>query len=273
MPDARSRQNPAPGFGVIAGLAPDLLSALAHEVAALGYGSFWINDGGGAAADGLAGLAIVATAEPSLHLGVGVLPLDRRTPADIAREIEDLGLPLARLRLGVGSGSATRKPLVLVRHGVEDLRLIVPGARIYIAALGPWMSRLAGEIADGVLFNWAIPERLGEMSELVAEGEREAGRRPIERWAYVRVAVGPDARERLAAEARRYARSPAYGRAFAAMGRPFEEVGIAAEDLRPQLSPYREVLDGVVVRALPREWRLDDVLEIARAAVTGLVAR
>jgi alkanesulfonate monooxygenase SsuD/methylene tetrahydromethanopterin reductase-like flavin-dependent oxidoreductase (luciferase family) len=272
MNDVQRWQDPALGFGVIAGLAPDLLSAIAREVAALGFGSFWINDGGRPDADGLAGLAVVAGAEPTLHLGVGVLPLDRRTPPDIARQIGDLGLPLARLRLGVGSGSATKGPLALVRHGVRDIRLLVPEARIYIASLGPRMSRLAGEIADGVLFNWAVPERLSEMSQLVAEGEREASRGFIERWAYVRAAVGPDARERLAAEARRYAQSPAYGRAFAAMDRPFEDVGVAALDRSSELAPYREVLDGVVVRALPREWRLDDVLEIARAAAAGPAA-
>ena len=129
------------------------------------------------------------------------------------------------------------------------------------------MSRLAGEIADGVLFNWTIPARLAELSDIVAEGEREAHRGVIQRWEYVRAAVGPDARERLAEEARRYAQAPAYGRAFEAAGAPFEEVGITSPDLQSQLVPYRQVLDGVVVRALPPEWQLEDILEIARAAV------
>lgn len=255
------------GFGVVAGLAPDLLTAIAREVAALGYGSLWINDSGTAEADGLAGLAVVAVATPGLDLGVGVLPLDRRSQAEIADHLAALALPLDRLRLGVGSG-ASKKPLILVRHGVQDLRLRVPDARIFISALGPWMSRLAGEIADGVLFNWAIPEQLAKLSDIVAEGEREAGRAaPIERWAYVRAAVGPDARERLAEEAQRYAQAPAYRRAFEAMGAPFDKVGVTVTDLPAQLAAYREVLDGVVVRALPRQWRLEDVLEIARAAM------
>jgi alkanesulfonate monooxygenase SsuD/methylene tetrahydromethanopterin reductase-like flavin-dependent oxidoreductase (luciferase family) len=264
-----SARDPNLGFGVIAGLAPDLLAALAPEITALGYGSLWINDSGTTEADGLAGLAVVAAAAPSLDLGVGVLPLDRRSPADIADHVAALGLPLDRLRLGVGSG-ASKKPLVLVRHGVQDLRLRLPDARIFISALGPWMSRLAGEIADGVLFNWTIPGRLAELSEIVAEGEREARRGPIERWSYVRAAVGPDARDRLGEEARRYAQAPAYGRAFEAAGAPFEDIGITSTDLPSQLAPYREVLDGVVVRALPREWRLDDVLEIARAAAPAV---
>src|SRR6478735_6228102 len=39
--------------------------------------------------------------------------------------------------------------------GLADL----PPAPVYLAALGPQMLRLAGEIADGALLNWATPER------------------------------------------------------------------------------------------------------------------
>jgi alkanesulfonate monooxygenase SsuD/methylene tetrahydromethanopterin reductase-like flavin-dependent oxidoreductase (luciferase family) len=253
------------GFGVVAGLGRDLLEPLARTVAGLGFETFWINDGGRPEADGLAGLAAVHASAPRLALGVGVVPLDRRNPSDIAAEVTRLGLPLDQLRLGVGSGSAKR-PLELVRTGVAALRQELPAARIFIAALGPRMSRLAGEIADGVLFNWAVPGRLEVLSALAADGEREGGCGPIERWAYVRTTVGPGARARLAAEARRYAGTPAYGRAFDAMGVPFRQVGVAGEDLARQLLPYRRILDGVVVRALPAAWQLAQLVEIGRSA-------
>jgi alkanesulfonate monooxygenase SsuD/methylene tetrahydromethanopterin reductase-like flavin-dependent oxidoreductase (luciferase family) len=254
------------GFGVIAGLAPDVLTTVAREVAQLGYRALWINDGGRAEADGLAGLAVVAAAAPDLRLCVGVLPLDRRSPAQIAAHVTDLGLPLDRLALGVGSGGAGR-PLGLVREGVAELRLLLPGVAIFMSALGPRMSGLAGEIADGVLFNWAVPDRLLELSAIVAGAERDAGRGRIERWAYVRAAVGPDATARLAAEAERYAGYPGYGRAFETMGRPFDRFGVAGPDLPAQLAAYRSALDGVVVRALPVEWDVPELIEIARAAV------
>jgi len=256
------------GFGVVAGLPADLLTQLAREVARLAYGAFWINDSGRPDADGLAGLAVVTRAAPGLILGVGVLPLDRRTPAEIAAHVRDLGLPLDRLVLGVGSGGAVR-PLGLVRDGVEELRRLLPEARIVISALGPRMSRLAGEIADGVLFNWAVPERLRAVSALVAEGEHATGRGPIRRWAYVRAAVGDDAEERLAAEALRYAEYPAYGRAFEAMRARPEHVGITGEDLAAQLIPYRAAVDGVVVRALPAAWTFHEAVAIAQAAAPG----
>jgi len=271
MTSAESNRDPVLGFGVVAGLSEDLLATLAQHVERLGYGSFWINDGGTREADGLAGLAVVAAAAPSLALGVGVLPLDRRAPADMAASVTSLRLPLDRLRLGLGSG-ASAQPLGLVSNGVAQLRDILPDARIFISALGPRMSRLAGAVADGVLFNWAVPARLSEIARMVAEGEREAGRGPIERWTYVRAAIGDDSRERLADEARRYARTPAYGRAFAAMGAPFDDVGVVGNDLSTLLAPYRDAVDGVVVRALPREWTIDEALAIAVAAAPGLPA-
>ena len=254
------------GFGVVAGLDPAMLEPLAVRVAELGYGSFWINDGGRPEADGLAGLAIVAAAAPGLELGVGVLPLDHRPPDAIAAVISRLGLPLDRLRLGIGSGGAAH-PLALVRDGVDQVRRLVPTASVLIAALGPRMCRLAGEVADGVLFNWAVPHQLEKNAGEVRAAEEAAGRGPIDQWAYVRCAVGPGAQARLGEEARRYAANPAYGRAFAAMGEPFERVGVAGEGIGRQLEPYRALLDGVVVRALPVEWRLGDLIAIAEAAV------
>jgi len=255
------------GFGVTAGLPRDVLEPLAREAVRLGYGSFWINDSARPGADGLADLGFVATVAPSLGLGVGVMPLDRREPAATAEVVRQLGLPLERLWLGVGSGGSDR-PMPLVRDGVGELRRLLPGARIMIAALGPRMCRLAGEVGDGVLLNWAVPERIRWARERIAEGAAAAGRSgsDVAAWAYVRAAVGPDARERVRAEAERYARTPAYGTAMRAMDARFDRIGVAGTDLPGQLEPYRAALDGVVVRALPAAVALDEFLAIARAA-------
>ena len=132
-----------------------------------------------------------------------------------------------------------------------------------MAALGPQMCRLAGELADGVLFNWATPDRLRQANAWVDAG---AAGRPVERWSYIRATTGDGARDRLGAEAKRYAESPAYGRAFAAQGVPFEQIGVAGDDLAAQLLPYRQLLDGAVVRALPERWELEPAVAIARLA-------
>ncbi len=65
---------------------------------------------------------------------------------------------------------------------------------MFIAALGPAMLELAGEIADGVLLNWTAAGRLAESVERVREGAAKAGRDPSEIAiaGYVRVAVGED---------------------------------------------------------------------------------
>ena len=54
----------------------------------------------------------------------------------------------------------------------------LPDAPVYMAALGPQMLRLAGEIADGALLNWATPERIAESRARIDEGSARAGRAP-----------------------------------------------------------------------------------------------
>jgi hypothetical protein len=51
------------------------------------------------------------------------------------------------------------------------------------------------------------------------------------------------------------------------MGVPFDHVGLAGDDVPAQLAPYRDVLDGAVVRALPAEPTLDALVDIARRAI------
>lgn len=77
-----------------------------------------------------------------------------------------------------------------VSLGVKDL----PACPVYLGALGPQMVTLAGEVADGVLLNWATPERIAESRRLVAAGAAKAGRDPAEVTVtmYIRVCVDDD---------------------------------------------------------------------------------
>jgi alkanesulfonate monooxygenase SsuD/methylene tetrahydromethanopterin reductase-like flavin-dependent oxidoreductase (luciferase family) len=56
------------------------------------------------------------------------------------------------------------------------------------------MLRLAGELADGALLNWATPDRIAASRNLVAEGAARAGRDPLEvgLTMYIRVCVDDD---------------------------------------------------------------------------------
>ena len=110
-----------------------------------------------------------------------------------------------------------------------------------MAALGPKMCRLAGEIADGVLFNWLTPEHARVSADLVREGATAAGRKPPTLYAYVRLALGPKAIDKLAEEGARYAAIPAYGAHFERMGVKPVETCIAAQKADEVPNGAREV--------------------------------
>lgn len=252
------------GFGIAA--APrEGTERLGPAVERLGYAELWANDTRrGSGPDMLATTGVTGR----LRYGIGVMALSERNARQVADALaaaSAAGLPLERTTVGVGSGAS--RSLALVRNGVEELRGLRPGQRIAVAALGPRMCALAGEIADTVLLNWSLPEHLAEQRRWIAEAAARAGRRLPRMTAYVRVAVGAGAEERLRGEMARYAgNSAAYRALFADQDGP---IGVAAADatgLRAALLPYRALLDCCVVRALPDGDAIDDWLRVAEAA-------
>jgi alkanesulfonate monooxygenase SsuD/methylene tetrahydromethanopterin reductase-like flavin-dependent oxidoreductase (luciferase family) len=252
------------GFALFAGTASDVISASAREAEALGYTSFWVNHPG--ATDGLAALGVGAKATRRIDLGIGVIPLHTRGPESIADGTRASALPLDRLLLGVGSPNPGA--LARVRAGIADLRARIQ-TRLVIAALGPQMCRLAGEIGDGVLLNWVSPEYARRSADLVREGAATA-RRPAPRiFAYVRLALGTSAHDLVLGEANRYAKVPAYGANFERMGVKPETTAIAAltpEEIRPALAKWHGVVDEVVLRAITAADTIEDTLALVRGA-------
>jgi alkanesulfonate monooxygenase SsuD/methylene tetrahydromethanopterin reductase-like flavin-dependent oxidoreductase (luciferase family) len=99
---------PRRGLGISAGLEARLARDLAARCEHLGYHSLWSNDE--PTAPGLETLAHFAAAAPRLELGVGVLPLDRHQPAQVAVEIDRLGLDPAKLcDVGMPDPNVTRQ--------------------------------------------------------------------------------------------------------------------------------------------------------------------
>src|SRR5882724_4836042 len=188
----------AQGFALFAGVSPSIVTAAAREVETLGYTSFWVNHPG--ATDGLLSLAQAASVTRKIDLGIGVIPLHTRGPESIIEGVRSQALPLDRLLLGVGSPNPDS--LARVREGVVWIRANIQ-ARIIVAALGPKMCQLAGEVADGVLFNWLTPAYARRAAEWVRAGATAARRKPPTLYAYVRVALGPAAIERLGEEGAR----------------------------------------------------------------------
>lgn len=263
------------GFGIASASSPDVIQASAMAAESLGYDSFWVNDT--SSGDGLTALARAAAVTSHIPLGVGVIPLSRRTPASIIEQVrsltappmegEQLRLPVDRLRLGVGSGSGLGA-IERVRTGIRMLKTALD-RDIIIAALGPKMCRLAGEESDGVLLNWLTPEYARTLSGIVDAGAAAAGRKPPERYAYVRVALGPEAAQRLSQESAFYAGIPAYAAHFVRMGVTPMEASIAADTpdaLQSALRAWDGVLDQVIIRAITAHDTTEEFLALARAA-------
>jgi alkanesulfonate monooxygenase SsuD/methylene tetrahydromethanopterin reductase-like flavin-dependent oxidoreductase (luciferase family) len=257
------------GFGVTAGLDPEIASPLAARCQELGYGSMWSSDIPGA--KGLETLAEYAKGADRIDLGVAVIALDRQSPGEIASDIERLGLDRDRLWLGLGAGT-TEKPLTRMRGALPGLREAFPGVRLVLAAMGPKMSAYGGAEWDGVFFNWMTPEFAARARSWVEGGAREAGRDAPPIFGYIRTSVGSDAERRLAKDEAFYRDlHQGYRSHFDRQGAPEGTVGVAAENAgvaQEELSRYR-ALDTVVVRALASA-TLEDMSALAEAAAPGV---
>jgi alkanesulfonate monooxygenase SsuD/methylene tetrahydromethanopterin reductase-like flavin-dependent oxidoreductase (luciferase family) len=182
-------------------------------------------------------LTLLATRTERIRLASGVIAIDRRdlrTTAMAAATVQEVAG--GRFVLGVGS----RLPVDRTRAFLSDLRRLLAGETVdgpdgpdrldkasgetplYLAALGPRMCELAGELADGVILNWCTPERVARAREEIAAGAERGGRDPgaVRVVVYVRTSLEPEevARAGLREAASHYAAMPKYSRQFEAMG-------------------------------------------------------
>lgn len=249
------------GFGVAGAVPADSISALARRAEELGYATFWTNDT--PSGDGLAGLAAAARVTTSIRLGVGVIPIDRKPGPVIAAQIEELGLPVDRLIVGIGSGGLTTGALNAVGEGIEQLHA-AGGIRVAVGALGPRMVNLGAREADAVLLNWLTPaQATASAREIRALGSAEV-------IGYVRVAL-PEGEGRLREEAGRYASYPAYAAHFDRMGvTAFETCLCGAPSLlRSGFPAWEAPMDEVVVRAIAGEESTESYLRVLEAMAPG----
>jgi alkanesulfonate monooxygenase SsuD/methylene tetrahydromethanopterin reductase-like flavin-dependent oxidoreductase (luciferase family) len=250
------------GVALFAGTDPAVVASTAQLAEELGYTSFWLNHPG--RTDGIAGLRPAAEATTSIELGVGVVPLHLRGVASVVEGVRSTGLPTERLLVGIGT--AGPGAFRLARDGVTSIRDAL-NCGVAMGALAAGACRLAGEIADGVLFNWLTPEYARRSAGWVEEGAVRAGRPRPRLYAYVRLALGPGARELIEAEGARYA-AGSYGPHFERMGAEPLDTAIAADgrgDVAEGLAAWEGVVDEVVLRFLPASGSLDSHLELVRA--------
>ena len=188
--------------------------------AELGYVAAWTPSG----ADGAAFDRCLRWHRASgLPVGISAVPASGREPAFYAEHARRAWEGTeGRFTLAVGSGRMEHAADGMRRY-LADLRdLLPPELPLFLAALGPLVLRVAGELADGVALNWCTAAQVAWSRERLAAAAGTAGRPVPSLVEYIRTAVDPDpgvARATLGAAVRRYAFAPpAYRRHFERMG-------------------------------------------------------
>ncbi len=254
------------GFGLSADSNPEVIVEAAVRAEALGFDSFWISHGHNEPR--FEALALIAQRTETISLGIGVVPLSSVSPAAIVAEINKLSLPLERLVLGVGSGESST-PLSTVRAGIQQLRRTIECA-IFVGGLGPRMCELAGSYADGLLLSWTSPDHARTTSRILRKASIREGRPDPKLLAYLRVALGRRARERVQEEFLRYSRMPYYARHFSRSGISDSNSALAISApgaLASELKRWGEIVDGVVIRPLRSDENARTVHELLEAAI------
>ena len=213
---------------------------LAKEADALGFHSFWLSEGYHSRS-AVVRATVIATSTNSIRIGLGILSPHTKHPALLAMDAASLDeVARGRVILGVGKVlNALRKhgleragTTQLVKESIDVIRgflsgqlvqyegakfkISSPGSRlelepsrdlpIYVGATGPAMLRLAGQYADGVVFNYpCTPSFIRYAMPFIEEGLSLSGRtvENFEVAAYLLVAVDEDEKRALDA-ARRF---------------------------------------------------------------------
>ena len=205
-----------------------------------GFGAFWKGESN--STDPLVLLSGIAARTSKLNLGTAIYHIYGRSAVTLGVQSATLqDLSGGRLLLGLGVANKTiaswhggtfDRPLRRAREYIDIVRKTAAGERIeyqgevysttqpglptfqlswkpshpsfpiYLAGLGPQMTRLVGQISDGVFINMATPATIQEIASRVRAGAVEAGRDPkqIKIIAKVRVSLHSDramARSRL----------------------------------------------------------------------------
>jgi alkanesulfonate monooxygenase SsuD/methylene tetrahydromethanopterin reductase-like flavin-dependent oxidoreductase (luciferase family) len=262
------------GFAVRVGMPEEVVRSAAERAERAGYTTLWVNNPPGQ--DGLTPVSWAADATSRIRVGTAVVPVSNHSPEEIRERATSLGLTRDRYRLGIGSGSSPH-PRRAVRDAVRELR--PAGYELVVAALGPGMWRLVGEVADGGFHLATTPQFARRSAELAREAAAAAGRQAPRVYVGVLAGMGPDARPRLEASMAFLAQLPQYVAHFQRMGVAPNDTLLAAadeEDLARQLAPWHGTADEVVISAVPPPDRPEavlDLIEPVRAAWEGSAGR
>ena len=193
-----------------------------------GFGAYWKGESN--STDPLVLLSGIAARTKTLKLGTAIYHIYGRSAVTLGIQsatLQDLsggrlllGLGVANKTIAAWHGGVFDHPLTRAREYIEIVRKTAAGERveyagkayntgqrfqlswkpshptfpIYLAGLGPQMTKLVGQISDGVFINMATPAMIKTIADRVRAGAAEAGRDPasIEVIAKVRCSWNPD---------------------------------------------------------------------------------
>jgi alkanesulfonate monooxygenase SsuD/methylene tetrahydromethanopterin reductase-like flavin-dependent oxidoreductase (luciferase family) len=193
-----------------------------------GFGAFWKGESN--STDPFVLISAIGARTKSLKLGTAIYHIYGRSAVTLGIQsatLQDLtggrlllGLGVANRTIAAWHGGVFDRPLRRAREYIEIVKKTAAGERVeyegeiyntgkrfqlswqpahpkfpvYLAGLGPQMTKLVGKISDGVFINMATPATIREIAARVREGAIEAGRDPdaLEIIAKVRVSLNPD---------------------------------------------------------------------------------
>ncbi len=183
-----------------------------REAEKRGFESAWVVESSLAPGkDAISYLGALAVSTERIRLATGVINLFSRSATLIASTMATLDeISKGRMILGIGTGHVVitpyhsiefRDPLNRMREYITVFRRLVSGGRVdydgkylhvknlklnlqptrqqipvYVATVSERLAKVAGEIADGVLFVLTSPSRVKELVGVVRESAERAGR-------------------------------------------------------------------------------------------------
>ena len=284
----------------------------AREAETAGLAGVWVSEYN--RHDAVSQLAALACATDQIALGSSIVPIYTRSATVLGMTAMTLAeLSRGRVCIGLGTstdtivrgwhGTARYKPLQAVREHVEILRATSRGERLHhrgdvasadgfryqgtaaevsigLAALGPRMLRLAGELADVVLLNFVPADAVARAIKDVGLGAEAAGR-PGPRLAMdLRVALCDDAklakqRQKMRKLLASYGRVAAYNAHFARVGFEAQATALAhawaAGDARGALDAVDDgMVDALTAFGRPERVR-DRIVEYRDAGLDEVI--
>src|SRR5215472_2815278 len=192
-----------------------------------GFGCVWKGESN--SRDPIVLLSAMAAQTGRIELGTAIYHMFGRSPVSLGIQAATLNdLSRGRLILGLGIANPTiaawhgyefDRPLRQLREYIEVLRRVYSGRkteyagdfyrvngfklafdpppyplRVWLAALGPQMTRLAGRISDGIVINLANPPMIREIAARFREAARGADRDPdqLQVVSKIRVSIHPE---------------------------------------------------------------------------------